>query len=94
MDTEDQTMDMELTLDGNAAGGLLQEIFAMEMTASPAECANCGNVSAVGGLVAYTQAPGTVLRCPACSSVMMRIVETPRGILFEARGVRYIELKK
>ena len=94
MDSEDRNMDMELTLDGNAAGGLLQEIFAMEVTASAAECANCGNVSAVGGLVAYTQAPGVVLRCPACSSVMMRIVETPRGILFEARGVRHIELKK
>ena len=94
METDDQTMDLELTLDGNAVAGLLQEVFAMEVTASPAECANCGNVSAVGGLVAYTQAPGAVLRCPACSSVMMRIVETPRGILFEARGVRHIELKK
>ena len=77
MDTDDLTMNQELTLDGNAVGGLLMEIFSTEVTDSPAECANCGNVSAVGGLVAYTQAPGTVLRCPACSSVMMRIVETP-----------------
>ena len=94
MESEEKTMDTDLTLDGNAVGGLLQEIFAREVTASPAECANCGNVSAVGGLVAYTQAPGAVLRCPACSSVMMRIVETPHGILFEARGVRTITLKK
>jgi hypothetical protein len=94
METDDPTMDLELTLDGNAVAGLLQEIFAMEVTASPAECANCGNISAVGGLVAYTQVPGAILRCPACSSVMMRIVETPRGILFEARGMMHLKLKK
>jgi Zn finger protein HypA/HybF involved in hydrogenase expression len=94
METDDPTMDLELTLDGNAVAGLLQEIFAMEVTASPAECANCGNISAVGGLVAYTQAPGAILRCPACSSVMMRIVETPRGIMFEARGMMHLKLKK
>jgi hypothetical protein len=94
MDTDHPTLDLELTLDGNAVAGLLQQVFSVEMTAHPAECANCGNVSAVGGLVAYTQAPGAVLRCPACSSVMMRIVETPNGILFEARGVRSIFLQK
>ena len=94
MDEESESMDMELMLDGNAVGGLLHEVFAVEVTASPAECANCGNVSAVGGLMAYTQAPGAVLRCPACGSVMMRIVETPNGILFEARGVKHFHLKR
>ena len=94
METHEESMNQKLTLDGNAVAGLLQEVFSFEVTASPAECANCGNISAVGGLIAYTQAPGAVLRCPACSAVMLRIVETPGGILFEATGVKHFNFKR
>ena len=41
-----------LMLDANAAGGLLYEIFAAEMTASPAECAHCGRQGPIGSLLA------------------------------------------
>ncbi|MBI3537204.1 MAG: hypothetical protein HY070_06580 [Chloroflexi bacterium] len=81
-------------LDGNAVAGLLQEIFAIEMTATPTECANCGNAAEVGGLQAYTQAPGAVLRCPACESVMIRIVQTPNHIYFDARGAVRLTLPR
>jgi hypothetical protein len=91
---EDEAIDLNraLTLDGNAAAGLLQEIFGVEMTANPAECANCGNVSEMGGLLAFTHAPGLVLRCPACEEVMLRVVQTPRGIYLDARGAAYVRL--
>lgn len=84
----------ELMLDGNALAGMMQEIFGLEMTDNPAECANCGNVSELGGLLAFTQAPGTVLRCPVCEEVMLRIVETPSGIYLDARGAVYVRLKR
>lgn len=77
----------KMMLDGNAVAGLLQEIFGAEMTAQTAVCANCGNAAQVGGLLAFTQAPGVVLRCPACKEVLMRMVQTPKGVYFEARGV-------
>lgn len=83
----------ELMLDGNAVAGLLQEIFGSEMTANEAECAKCGNLSQMGALLAYTQAPGVVLRCPACNEVMLRVVQTPRGIFVEARGAAHIRLQ-
>jgi len=91
---EDETIDLNqaLMLDGNAAAGLMQEIFGLEMTSNPAECANCGNVSEMGGLLAFTQAPGTVLRCPACQEVMLRIVQTPNGTYLDARGAAYVRL--
>ena len=86
--------DRELMLDGNAVAGVLEEIFAVEMTASPTECANCGREGEMGTLLAFTQAPGIVLRCPACEGVMIRIVQTPDAIFLDARGVAYLRLKR
>src|SRR5579871_779066 len=83
----------ELMLDGNAAAGILQEIFGEEMTVTPAECAHCGAVGELGALLAFTQGPGIVLRCPGCEGVMLRVVETPTALLLDARGVVYLSFK-
>ncbi len=93
---ENPQMDMgrELMLDANAAAGVLQEIFGLEMTASPTECASCGNEGDLGTLLAFTQGPGIVLRCPACENVMLRIVQTPEAIYFDARGAVYLRLAR
>jgi len=94
MDQAETDMNRELMLDGNAVAGLLEEIFALEMTASPTECANCGNVGEIGTLLAFTQAPGAVLRCSVCENVMLRIVETPEAIFLDARGAVYLRLER
>ena len=92
----DETADLNraLMLDGNAVAGLLREVFALEMTASPTKCAHCGAVGALGTLLAFTQAPGVVLRCPGCEQIMLRIVETPEAIYLEARGAAYLRLER
>ena len=81
-----------LMLDANAAAGLLAEVFGSEMTAELTECAHCGHEAEVGELLAFTQAPGVVLRCRACENVMLRIVRTPRGIHLDARGAVYLSV--
>jgi hypothetical protein len=83
-----------LMLDGNAAAGMLYEIFGLEMTANPTQCAHCGNVGQVGRLWAFVQAMGTVLRCPACGNVILRIVETPHAIYLDAQGAAYLRLER
>ena len=92
MDEDKVDVNRALMLDGNALAGLLQGIFGIEMTANPAECGNCGNISEMGGLLAFTRAPGAVLRCPACEEVMMTVVETPDAIYLDARGAAYVKL--
>ena len=82
----------ELMLDGNAAAGILHQIFALEMTATPTECVHCGNISEIGALLVFNQAPGMVLRCPTCENVLMRIVETTEAIYLDTRGVVYLRL--
>jgi hypothetical protein len=58
-------------VDGNAIGGLLQEVFGTEMTSVPSVCGHCGDSRPVAELVVYLQAPGTVVRCRTCESVLM-----------------------
>ncbi len=84
----------ELMLDANATAGLLQEVFGVEMTAAPTECANCGNEGELGSLLAFTQGPGIVLRCPACENVVLRITQTPKAIYLDARGAVYLRLAR
>jgi hypothetical protein len=84
----------ELMLDANATAGVLYEIFGVEMTASPTECANCGNEGEIGELLAFTQGPGIVLRCSTCEHVVLRIVQTPEAIYLDARGAVYLRLER
>ena len=65
---ETTDINRELMLDANATAGVLYEIFGVEMTASPTECANCGNEGEIGELLAFTQGPGIVLRCSTCEN--------------------------
>ena len=81
-------------LDGNSAAGVLEEIFGEEMTASPTECDHCGREGELGSLLTFTQAPGLVLRCPACSEVVLRVVQTPRFTYLDVRGAVSLRLSR
>ena len=91
---ETTDINRELMLDANATAGILYEIFGVEMTASPTECANCGNEGEVGELLAFTQGPGIVLRCSTCENVVLRIVQTTEAIYLDARGAVYLRLSR
>jgi hypothetical protein len=93
MDSNETDVSREMMLDGNAAAGVMSEIFAAEMTASPTECASCGRQGEIGTLMAFTQSPGIVLRCPACEQVMIRIVKTPSATYLDARGAVYLRVR-
>jgi Family of unknown function (DUF6510) len=65
-------------LDGNAIGGVLYDVFGVEMTAATCTCATCGATGFVAELRVYLRAPGTVARCQSCGRVLMVFV-TIRG---------------
>ncbi|MEP6694169.1 MAG: DUF6510 family protein [Chloroflexota bacterium] len=90
----DETTQDERTLDANAVAGMLEEVFGADMTVADSKCGGCGREAEVGTLLAYTNAPGVVVRCPTCSTVMLRMVETPRGTLIEAKGLAYIRITR
>jgi len=63
-------------LDGNAIAGDLFDLFGRDVTTASGSCEQCGRRSMVGELVVYARAPGRVVRCPHCGSVVMVIVQT------------------
>ena len=87
-------MDDQYTLDANAVGGMLIEIFGSEMTAVPSRCTHCGNVAQLGSLRAYgVNGPGVVLRCSICTEIVMRVARRADGsFLVDARGASYLRL--
>src|SRR2546430_16222264 len=78
----------EMKLDGNAIAGLLGEIFAVEMTTAHGTCASGGAVNQFGRADVYVHAPGTVVRCPSCEQVLMRIVRGRGRYWLGLSGVR------
>jgi hypothetical protein len=75
-------------LDGNAAAGLLSELFTLEATTAEACCASCGRTGAVGAADVYADAPGLVLRCPGCEAVLMRFARIRGRLVADLRGAR------
>lgn len=78
--------DNDLRLDGNAAGGLLGELFPFEMTLAECPCAQCGMTSPVGALMMYRHGMGTVLRCSGCDNVQIRIAHIRGRYWIDMRG--------
>ena len=71
-------------LDGNAIGGLLLDVFGVEMTTARGVCAHCGAAGELATLVVYLQAPGTVARCRSCGEVV--------AVIVDRRGVKCVDL--
>jgi ribosomal protein S27AE len=78
-------------LDGNALAGLLYEVFAADMTRALRRCQSCGTRSALGAHRAYRGA-GTVLRCPVCGDVGLRVASLPDRYIVRFAGEWTIEL--
>ena len=83
---------MENKLDGNAAAGMLQEIFPFEMTLVQATCTGCSATNAIGALAAYIHGMGTVLRCPSCESVLIRVAQVKGHYWLDMQGVRVLQI--
>ena len=80
-----------LMLDGNAAAGVLQEVFAVEITTARGTCDGCGATEAMGATRVYRGA-GIVLRCPHCDRALVKIVEGDGRLWISLVGLRTLEV--
>ncbi len=84
MDIQDTHGDCHL--DGNAAAGLLQEIFEVEMTTAMVVCGGCGAGGPIGAAVVYDSGVGTVVRCVGCGGALMRMTRVRGWCCVDAEG--------
>jgi hypothetical protein len=78
-------------LDGNAIAGLLFEVFGAEMTTARGVCRSCGATSVVAELTVYQRAPGTVVRCRTCESVLMVFIGRDGIVCVDLGGLAKLE---
>jgi hypothetical protein len=86
----DERVGEAMRLDGNAAAGILSEVFLPDVTTARATCANCGMIRAMGALLVYAHGMGTVMRCPSCDAVVLRVARTPTRLWLDPTGARLV----
>lgn len=84
--------DADLRLDGNAAAGLLADVFTFDVTTAQAVCDGCGMAAPVGSLPAYCLALGVIVRCPGCDTALLRVSRLQGGYGLDLRGMRVLRV--
>jgi hypothetical protein len=87
---DDEGAGEALRLDGNAAAGILSEVFVPDVTTARAMCANCGTVRAMGALLVYAHGMGTVMRCPSCDAVVLRVALPRTHLWLDLTGAKQV----
>ena len=84
----------QLRLDGNAAAGILREVFVHDLSAARGACAACGTIAPLGSqhLYMYPLSPGAVLRCTICQEVLMVFVHAGGRYRLGLRGLTWLEI--
>ena len=77
-------------LDGNAAAGLLSELFVPDLTVARATCAHCGAIRALGAMLVYAHGMGSVIRCPECGAVVLRVARIRNQLWLDPTGARLV----
>ncbi len=83
---------MKQQLDGNAAAGVLRELFPFEMTIAEVTCKHCSATGAIGSLAAYIHGMGTVVRCPSCDQVLIRVTHAKGRYWLDMSGVQVLQI--
>jgi Family of unknown function (DUF6510) len=86
------SMDDDLRLDGNAAAGLLGEIFAVDLTAARCCCGGCGATEQLAAEAVYATGPGTVMRCVHCGHAMAVVVHGGGRYWLGVSGMTWLEI--
>jgi uncharacterized protein DUF6510 len=83
----------ERRLDGNAIGGVMLELFGVEMTTAVGVCGSCGAHEQMARAEVYLDAPGIVVRCTHCKAVQVTIVRAPDRSWLNFSGLTSVEIR-
>ena len=81
----------EQRLNGNAAAGLLREVFSFETTTAEYACGSCESTGALGGAMVYeVRDMGLVVRCPGCDNALIRLAQSRGQSFADFRETKYL----
>lgn len=83
-----------IVLDGNAAAGALEALFAFDVTTAIVHCGHCEAAGPVAELRFYGSPQAMVLRCRTCGEVNIRLLETRRTSNLDLSGAARIEIRR
>ena len=89
-DIEDEEM---TRLDGNAAAGVLTQLFCGEPSSAMIVCAGCGATAPIGALMAYGLELGAILRCPHCDTAVLRLGAAGAIVWLDLRGAVSLRMR-
>ena len=84
--------DDSVVLDGNAAAGALEALFAFDVTMAIVHCGECGEAGPLAELRFFGSPQAMVLRCRHCDAVNIRLLETDRTINLDLAGAARIAI--
>jgi hypothetical protein len=61
-------------LDGNAAAGILSEIFGRDTTLAEGACRHCGRIGPLAETIAEVDEAGVILLCRGCGHTLLTYV--------------------
>jgi hypothetical protein len=89
-DTEDEGA---TRLDGNAAAGVLSQVFCGEPSGAVIVCAGCGATAPVGALPAYGLELGAIVRCAHCDTAVLRVGAAGGTLWVDLRGAVSLRIR-
>jgi hypothetical protein len=92
LDLQEDEMSTEGHVDGNVLGGMLMEMFGAEMTDRRGCCGECGAIGRIGSMHVYVEAPGDVMRCPACSAVLLVLTRIEPVVRVNLVNLAWVEM--
>jgi Family of unknown function (DUF6510) len=81
-----------VALDGNAAGGLLRQLFVFDVTVARVVCSGCRSSHPLAALKLYGHPMGSILRCPDCHATLVRVVAHEPEYWLDMRGVESLHV--
>ena len=67
-------------VDGNAAAGLLAEIFAVDVTTMTGGCGECGAAGPLAETVVEIDEVAAIIRCRTCTHTLMTVMRADEGV--------------
>jgi hypothetical protein len=78
-------------VDGNAAGGLLLEVFGRDMTSARASCTHCDHEAALADAIAELDEAGMILLCRGCGHTMLTYLRSEGRATLTLGGLTRLE---